>query len=179
MRPLLIIPVTVFVALVGVFGYQLWSGHDPRAISSPLIGQDVPRFDLPGLPGRSDEGLSSDDLSGAPVQVVNFFASWCVPCIAEHPQITALSRDYGLPVHGITYNDAPADTLAWLRRYGDPYDRVASDETRQSGVLWGITGVPETYIIDAQGAIRFKYAGPITPDILEAEILPVIRALSP
>ena len=179
MRPALLIPMAVFLALAGVFAYQLLSGHDPRAIPSPLIDQRVPDFALPSLPQREPAvGLAGADLSGGGVQLVNFFASWCVPCIAEHPQITALAERYGVPVHGITYNDEPADTLAWLNRHGDPYDRVATDDGRRAAIAWGVTGVPETYIVDDTGVIRYKHTGPIVPDDLDRTILPLIRELA-
>ena len=180
MRPALLIPIAVFVALAGVFAFQLLSGHDPRAIPSPLIDQPVPEFALSPLPGRQPAaGLGSADLDGEGVQLVNFFASWCVPCIAEHPQITALAAQHGVAVHGVTYNDAPADTLAWLNRHGDPYDRVAIDEDRGAAIAWGVTGVPETYVVDGAGVIRYKHTGPILPETLERTILPLIRDLSP
>jgi cytochrome c biogenesis protein CcmG/thiol:disulfide interchange protein DsbE len=106
--------------------------------------------------------------------LVNFFASWCLPCVAEHPMLVRLSRA-GVPVHGIAYKDKPADALAFLKRHGNPYTRLGVDEPGRVAIDWGVYGVPETYLIDPRGVIRWRYAGPITPETLEQDVSVLLR----
>jgi cytochrome c biogenesis protein CcmG/thiol:disulfide interchange protein DsbE len=141
---------------------------DPRGVPSMLIGKPVPSFALPG-----DPGFSSAELVGRPV-LVNWFASWCVPCVEEAAVLMGLKRA-GVALWGIAYKDKPADTAKFLARYGNPYARLARDEPGRVAIDWGVTGVPETYLVDAQGVVRWRYVGPMTPEAVSAELQPVLR----
>ena len=150
--------------------------YNPRGVPSALLGRGAPDFALPALEGADLPALSAADLRGpqpSPV-VVNFWASWCVPCIVEHPQLMRLSRD-GIPVLGINYKDRPADAAAFLTRHGNPFRRLGRDEPGRVAIDWGIYGVPETYLIDRQGIIRWRYAGPLTPEVLDQDLRPLLR----
>lgn len=166
-------PVAGFVGLSAVLGWGLT--RDPRELPSTLIGRSVPKFSLPPVQGRS-LGLSSDDLRGE-VSLVNFFASWCVACRAEHPLLIAMARSGAVPVHGINYKDAPADAARWLDTLGDPYKRTGADRDGRVGIEWGLYGVPETYVVSADGRVIYKLAGPLTEQIRDATILPLIERL--
>ena len=163
-----LIPVLLFLVVAGFLGVGLLL--NPRIIPSALIDKPVPRFALPGLEGH--QGLASDDLTGG-VQLVNVFASWCVPCRAEHPILMELKRQGVAPIQGINYKDAPANARDYLAETGDPYERIGADRDGRAGIEWGVYGVPETFVIDAKGRIAYKQVGPIMPqdkDRLLAEI---------
>ena len=136
---------------------------DPRGVPSMLIGKRVPPFNLPGDPGFADA-----DLSGRPI-LVNFFASWCVPCVEEAPVLMDLKRA-GVPVYGIAYKDKPAATAAFLAQRGNPYARMARDEAGRVAIDWGVTGVPESYLIDPHGEVRWRYVGPLPADVAAGEL---------
>jgi cytochrome c biogenesis protein CcmG/thiol:disulfide interchange protein DsbE len=173
-RTLLALVPFVLAVIVGGFlliGLEL----NPREIPSVLIGKPVPEFDLPPIDGRPP-GLSKADLKGE-VSLVNVFASWCVACRAEHPLLMDLKAQQIVPVHGLDYKDTPADARAWLARHGDPYERVGSDQSGRVGIEWGVYGVPETFLIDASGAIVCKHIGPITPSDWKDKLLPAVQAL--
>lgn len=170
------LPLALFVALAGVVAYFMLSGKDPKLLPSALIDQPAPQFDLPPIAGHDKPGLATADLKGK-VTVVNFFASWCVPCLAEHPQIVELAKDKDIQVVGINYkNDAEA-ARNWLNSNGDPYARIGADVKGAAGIDWGVYGMPETFILDRAGRIRFKHVGPILPDKLHATVLPLIARL--
>jgi len=169
------LPGLAFAALIVWVAIPLVRGDDPSDLPSALIDQAAPATDLPGLPGRGP-GFTTADLGGE-VMLVNVFASWCVPCLAEHPVLTRLAAEEGLTIHAINYRDAPDDALAWLGRHGDPFARIGSDPEGRAGIDWGITGVPETFVIDAAGRVRFRFAGPVMPEIAAERILPLVEAL--
>ena len=169
-------PAAVFVLLAGLFLSQLLLGRDPSHIPSALLDQPVPEFALPAVEGRNGaDGFTTADLRGS-LSIVNVFASWCVPCLAEHPLISRLADD-GYPVFGINHRDKDPEAAAWLRRHGDPYTGVGADRDARVSVEWGVTGVPETYIVDADGVIRYKHVGPLTVQSLEDDFLPRLKAL--
>jgi cytochrome c biogenesis protein CcmG/thiol:disulfide interchange protein DsbE len=175
-RALLFAPFAV-AAAGGVAFYGMLQGmrtgdYNPRGVPSALIGRAPPAFDLPALPGVETPALTSADLTGP--ALVNFWASWCVPCIIEHPQLMRLHRE-GVPVFGIAYKDKPEDSLRFLRERGNPYRRLSKDEPGRVAIDWGVYGVPETYLLDRQGIIRWRFAGPVTQDVLEADIRPLLR----
>jgi cytochrome c biogenesis protein CcmG/thiol:disulfide interchange protein DsbE len=145
-------------------------------VPSVLLGRPPPDFALPPLEAANLPALAAADLRAplpGPV-LVNFWASWCVPCIIEHPQLMRLSRD-GVPVLGINYKDRPEAGAEFLRRHGNPFQRLGRDEPGRVAIDWGVYGVPETYLLDRQGLVRWRFAGPITPEVLDRDLRPLLR----
>jgi cytochrome c biogenesis protein CcmG/thiol:disulfide interchange protein DsbE len=175
-RLLFLLPLLLVAALAVWIGGLLLSGRDPQALPSALIDKPLPPFTLAALPGRSD-GVASTDFGGKPM-LLNVFASWCVPCLAEHPVITKLGREDGISVLAINYKDKPDDALAWLKRNGDPYVRIGADADGRAAIDLGVYGVPETFVIDTAGRIRYRHPGPLTPDIVDREIRPLLAELA-
>jgi len=173
-RLLFILPV-LLVAVIGV-GLGFGLTRDASEIPSVLIDKKVPSFDLAALEGVETPGLATTDLGGE-VTLVNVFASWCAPCRVEHPVLTRLAEARGIPLYGINYKDAPADAAAWLAELGNPYRRIGVDREGRTGIELGLTGVPETYVVDADGRIRYRHAGPITPRDVEESLMPLIEEL--
>jgi cytochrome c biogenesis protein CcmG, thiol:disulfide interchange protein DsbE len=173
-RLLFLLPVLIFVG-VGI-GLAVGLTRDPSTLPSPLIDKPVPTFELPPLAGRDGPGFSSADLEGR-VSLVNVFASWCVPCRVEHPLLMALAED-GVAIYGIDYKD-PADKAAgWLAELGDPYRAIGADQDGRVAVDWGVYGVPETFVIDAEGRIRHRHVGPLQPRDIEGTIKPLLAELA-
>ena len=141
---------------------------DPRGVPSMILNKPVPPFKLPG-----DPGFASTDLRGRPI-LVNFFASWCIPCVEEEPMLMVLKQQ-GIPIYGIAYKDKPAATDAFLAKHGNPYAKLARDEPGRVAIDWGVTGVPETYLIDPRGIVRWRGVGPLTPDTIAGELQPLLR----
>jgi cytochrome c biogenesis protein CcmG/thiol:disulfide interchange protein DsbE len=167
------LPVLGFLVLVGFFVLGL--RHDPALLPSAMIDKPAPDFALPAL--ESDKpGLARADLAGQPV-LVNFFASWCLPCREEHATLAGLAASGTVPLYGIAYKDKPADSQRFLSALGDPYQRIGIDAEGRTAIDFGVYGVPETYIVDATGAIRYRWVGPLTPEALQTEILPRLAAL--
>lgn len=163
MRRLLVaLPVLIVLVLGGFFWWGLNPDRDPNAIPSVLIDAQAPEFALDGIPGLETPGLSKSDLSGAsnPL-VVNVFASWCVPCRAEHAVLTRMAREEQIHLLGINYKDKPEDATRWLDELGNPYERIGADLNGRVGIEWGISGVPETFVIDANGIVVYRFVGPI------------------
>ncbi|MBX6743700.1 MAG: DsbE family thiol:disulfide interchange protein [Acetobacteraceae bacterium] len=178
-RALLLAPLVV-AGGAGLGFYAMLRGlrtgdYDPRGVPSALIGKAPPDFSLPPLEGADRPGLSAADLrgQGRPV-LVNFFASWCVPCVIEHPQMMRLSRA-GVSIFGIAYKDKPQDSLGFLHKHGMPYTRLGVDLPGRVAIDWGVYGVPETYLIDKSGVIRWRWAGPVTEDTLTQDLEPLLR----
>jgi cytochrome c biogenesis protein CcmG/thiol:disulfide interchange protein DsbE len=170
-RPILvIIPLIIFVAIAALFALQLYSG-DPTKLPSVLIDKKVPQFDLKALAGLERDGqavpgFSSDDLATGEVTVVNVWASWCVPCRLEHPYVAELARQPGARVYGLNYKDKTENALKFLSQLGNPFAAVGVDDSGRVAIDWGVYGVPETFIVDGGGTIRYKHVGPINPDVL-------------
>jgi cytochrome c biogenesis protein CcmG, thiol:disulfide interchange protein DsbE len=171
------------VALAGGAGFYLMlrglqdGSFNPRGVPSVLIGRTAPEFTLPPLESSGLPALASSDLANLPGPVlVNFWASWCVPCIIEHPHLMALHRR-GVPVYGVNYKDRAADAQAFLTRHGNPYTRLGVDNPGRVSIDWGVYGVPETYILDRQGIVRWRWAGPITPEIMSQDVNPLLDRL--
>ena len=169
-----LLPLGVFIALVLLLGVGL--SLNPREVPSPLIGKPAPAFQLPQL-HQPEQSLSSRELQGK-VWVLNVWASWCAACRDEHPVLTDLARSGIAPVYGLNYKDKRDDAIAWLKRYGDPYAASVVDADGRIGIDYGVYGVPETYVIDKQGVIRYKRIGPVTPAILKDKIVPLITELN-
>ena len=168
-----LIPLLVFVVIVGF----LWAGLslNPREVPSPLIDKPAPEFALPKLLGQGAV-LRTDDLRGQ-VWLLNVFASWCTPCLEEHPLLIDLAKRNVVPVYGLNYKDQRAVALKWLRKHGDPYTDIMVDVEGRTGIEYGVYGVPETFVIDKLGVIRFKHIGPLTPQVLEEKIVPLVKRL--
>ena len=178
-RLLVALPLILFAALAAIFLVRLFAG-DPSKHPSALIGKPVPDFKMSGLDGlkrdgEAVEGFSAGTLYGAKVSLVNVWASWCAPCRAEHPYLMQLSKRPDIQVFGLNYKDKPDNARRFLGVHGNPYARVGVDPKGRVAVDWGVYGVPETFVVDKQGKIRFKYVGPITPDVLK-KLLPQIEA---
>lgn len=173
MRPGLLVPLAVFTLLMAFLLVGLF--RNPTEVPSPLIGKVAPDFDLPRLSDPRTT-FSNREMAGK-VWLLNVWASWCVSCRAEHPLLVQLARENIVPIYGLNYKDRRDDALDWLRTFGDPYVASAHDLDGRVGMDYGVYGVPETYVIDAQGVIRYKQIGPITPDVLQARILPLVREL--
>ncbi len=172
-RILYLLPLLVFLGISIYFAIGL--GLNPKELPSALIDKPVPTTDLPPLM-ETLPGIATEDFGGE-VVAVNVFASWCIPCRVEHPLITRLAEDEGVPVFGLNWKDERPDAIAWLNELGNPYSRIGHDLDGRVGIDWGVYGVPETYIVDKQGRIRYKHVGPLSPDSLNNEFLPVVREL--
>ena len=172
-RLVLLLPLAVFGLLGAAFYWGLWN-NDAR-LPSTLIDKAVPEFALAPIEGRQD-GLSSADLQGQ-VSLVNVWASWCVPCRMENPLLVELAEAGILPIYGINYKDAPEEALAFLNELGDPFTRIGVDRSGRVAIDWGVYGLPETFVIDAEGRIAYKHVGPFDRRALEEDILPVVRRL--
>ena len=160
-RWLFVLPLLMALLLGGFFAYALLSGRNTEDIGSPLVGKAAPAIDLAPL-HEGSKRLSADDWKGQ-VSVVNFFASWCAPCQVEHPLMMRMARD-GVRVQGVNYKNKPEDARPWLARLGDPYERIGVDADGTAGVEFGISGVPETFVIDKAGIVRLHLRRPLTPD---------------
>ena len=166
-------PLVVAVAIGGAFYWGMKTGTD--TLPSALIGRPVPAFTLPPIDGRQD-GLATADLKGQ-VSLVNVWASWCVPCRAENPVLVSLARRGAVPIFGLNYKDTAKDALAFLAELGDPFARIGADTSGRVAIDWGIYGVPETYVIGADGTIAFRQVGPIDQKTLDEVILPIVARL--
>jgi len=171
-RWLFIIPVAVFGLMAA--GFYVGLGIDPNILPSALIDEEAPTFNLPPLPGRTT-GFSSADLKGH-VSLVNTFASWCGPCRIEHSVLNTLAARKQVPIYGINYKDKGDAALAWIGALGDPYTRIGADSGRV-GIDWGVYGVPETFVVDKTGHIRYKHVGPLSEDDVKKTILPLVAKL--
>ncbi len=169
-----IIPLAVFVVLVGFLAAGL--KLDPREVPSPLIGKPAPAFALTRL-DDAGKTIRREDMLGQ-VWLLNVWASWCAACRDEHPHLVAFARTKRLPMIGLNYKDTRKDGLGWLARLGDPYNASLFDEDGRVGIDFGVYGVPETFIIDKQGVIRFKHIGAVTPEVIEKRILPLLKDLN-
>ncbi|MEJ2644905.1 MAG: DsbE family thiol:disulfide interchange protein [Gammaproteobacteria bacterium] len=168
-----LIPFGMFAALVALLIVGLH--HDPRRVPSPLIGKPAPQFSLSELKDPTHV-LSRRDLLGK-VTLVNVWASWCVSCREEAPLLTMLGKSGVVPIYGLNYKDNRARAIRWLKDFGDPYVADAFDKDGRTAINWGVYGVPETFVVDANGIIRYKQVGPVTESALQDKILPLVRKL--
>ena len=168
---LALLPLVALVGLIAVFALSL--NRDPSLIQSVLIDKPAPVFTLPAVPGLGVDGFDTASLTGE-VTLVNVFASWCIPCRDEHPVLEALKRETGVRLFGINQKDAPENAAAFLAALGNPYDAIGADVNGRISIDWGVYGVPETFIVDAKGVIRFKHVGPLSMEDIASEIVPAI-----
>lgn len=188
---LVLLPLIIFAGLAALFLVQLLMGRDPNEIPSALIDRPAPTFELPALqglnangkpvPGLTTADLIAGDGAGADpegqVTVVNIFASWCVPCREEHPLLEVLAEQPNVRLVGINYKDKTENALRFLGSLGNPYEAVGVDEKGRAAIDWGVYGVPETFVVDATGRIRYKFIGPLSPQSLKDVLLPKIEAV--
>jgi len=167
------IPLAVFALLAAFFGLGLT--HDPRELPSPFIGKPAPAFKLEQL-HDAKLAFAPEDMKGK-VWLLNVWASWCVSCRIEHPLLVEMSKRMRVPIVGLNYKDRREDGVDWLAKFGNPYTLSAWDIDGRVGIDYGVYGAPETYLIDKQGLIRYKHVGPMTPEVLEKNVLPLIRKL--
>jgi cytochrome c biogenesis protein CcmG, thiol:disulfide interchange protein DsbE len=173
-------PLAIFAVLGAIFALALKTG-DPSRLPSALIGQRAPDVALGQLEGLTDgtrpvPAFSGADLAQGQVSVVNFWASWCVPCVQEHPQLVTLKERAGVRLYGVNYKDQAAAARRFLGRYGNPFAAVGTDDNGRAAIEWGVYGMPETFVVNGKGEIAYKHVGPITPETLESRIIPAIRA---
>jgi cytochrome c biogenesis protein CcmG/thiol:disulfide interchange protein DsbE len=164
----------VFAALVLLLAIGL--RLNPREVPSPLIGKPAPPFELPLLQ-EPDRRFNEKQMLGH-VWILNVWASWCPPCLLEHPIVTRVAAAGIAPVIGLNYKDARDEALPWLQRNGNPYQLIAFDRDGRIGIDYGVYGVPETYVIDGKGVIRFKHIGPLTPDVVREKVEPLVKQLA-
>lgn len=170
-RLLFILPVALFTAVVGAF--LLGLRHDPSHITSVLIDKPLPAFALPAV--RDNQGLASADFKGQPM-LLNVFASWCVACREEHQMLLQLKQQ-GVIIQGLDWKDAAADGARYLAENGDPYIRAGNDASGRTGIDLGVAGVPETFVIDGRGRVRYKFIGPIDAEDWENTLKPMLQRL--
>jgi cytochrome c biogenesis protein CcmG/thiol:disulfide interchange protein DsbE len=170
---LFLLPAALFAVLVIAFAVGL--RHDPHLVPSALINRPAPDFALPGL-YESANGLTRNDLDGR-VTLVNFFASWCAPCREEHSELMALGRLPGVTLDGIAYKDKPEEARRFLGRLGDPFSHIGVDRNGTAAIDFGVYGVPETYVVDRTGHIRYRHVGPLTAEDVKNEIVPMIQQI--
>jgi len=174
-RALFLAPLLVFAVLVGYFAIGLTM--DPRKLPNMLQGKPVPEFTLAALLGRDDKGFKNSDLEGD-VTLVNVFGSWCVACRVEHPFLMALKENNLVPIHGIDWREE--DKTAgpdWLKKFGDPYTLAGDDPKSRAAIAFGVTGAPETFLVDQKGVVRYKHVGPINQNSWDEIIHPLIIKL--
>jgi cytochrome c biogenesis protein CcmG/thiol:disulfide interchange protein DsbE len=169
-----LIPLAVLVVLLGFLGAGL--KLDPREVPSPLIGKPAPGFALARLDDAT-QTIKREDMLGK-VWMLNVWASWCVACREEHPLLVEFSKQKVLPIYGLNYKDQRPDGLGWLGQFGNPYDASLFDVDGRVGIDFGVYGVPETFIMDKQGVVRMKHIGPLTPEVIQSKIVPLVRQLN-
>jgi cytochrome c biogenesis protein CcmG/thiol:disulfide interchange protein DsbE len=171
-RLIFILPIIAFAGLAAFLGFGLT--QDPKELPSQLIDRPLPEFALPGIV-EGGPGLASASFKGEP-RLLNVWASWCAACPQEHPVLERIAQE-GFPVYGIAWKDKPEDSRAFLARYGDPYSGMGSDFPGRTAIDLGVTGAPETFVVDKKGRVRFKQIGPISPEVWEGQIRPLMQKL--
>jgi cytochrome c biogenesis protein CcmG/thiol:disulfide interchange protein DsbE len=167
-------PLALFAVLLGFLAVGL--NLNPREVPSPLIDKPAPAFALARLDDPAQQ-ITHADLKGQ-VWILNVWASWCVACRQEHPLLVDFAKRSPVPLYGLNYKDKREDGLAWLARFGDPYKASLFDIDGRVGIDFGVYGVPETFVIDKEGVIRFKQIGPVTPEVLRDRIEPLLKQLN-
>ena len=171
-----IVPALAFVALAFILLRSLHT-HPSAEIPTALTGRPAPRLVLPALDADAPDFTPADVSVPGQVTLVNVFASWCIPCREEAPQLAQLARAPGVRLVGIVYKDKPDAARAFLQEYGNPFQRIGQDADGRAGIEWGISGVPETFVVDGHGIVRGRF-GPLSPDNIKSDLLPVVEAAS-
>ncbi len=173
MKTRFFLPLAGFAALALLLGVGL--GLKPREVPSPFIGKPAPAFSLPQL-HQPQQQLAPGDMQGQ-VWLLNVWASWCAPCREEHPLLVTAARERQVPIVGLNYKDDPRNAQEWLRKLGDPYVGIGVDASGRVGIDYGVYGVPETFVIDKAGVVRFKHIGPMTSEVWTRDVLPLVKRL--
>jgi len=171
----LLAPPLIFLGLAAMF-YVGLQRENPNALPSELIGRSVPAVNLTNL--REDPAPIDADFSADNVKLVNFWASWCGPCRAEAPILERMADEMEIPIIGINYKDQPEQAKAFLSQFGDPFIKIGADFTGRNAIEWGVTGVPETFVVDENGVILLRYPGPITQSVLDSHLLPLLNGVA-
>ncbi|MGD9668658.1 MAG: DsbE family thiol:disulfide interchange protein [Hyphomicrobiaceae bacterium] len=174
-----VLPVAMFFGLAIMFAFALFSG-DPSKLPSALIGRPAPQTEFAPLEGLKNAdhpvpGFKTADLADGNVKLVNFWASWCIPCVQEHPMLIELAKRTGISILGVNYKDDPAAARRFIGRYGNPYKAVGVDPQGRGAIEWGVYGMPESFVVDAKGRIAYKHVGPISMESLEEKVIPAIE----
>ncbi len=169
-----LLPLLIFGVLLVLFVVGL--GINPREVPSPLIGRPAPHFSLTTLTA-ADQQITEAQFGQQPVALFNVWASWCTACREEHPFLMQLSQQAEIPIYGLNYKDERPDAIAWLRRFGNPYRIIGHDHDGRVGIDWGVYGVPETFIVDRHGTIRYKQIGPLTEQVWREQVAPLVAAI--
>ena len=177
-RLLFLLPLATLALMAGFFAWSLMAGRDPASIGSVMVGRPAPRLDVRAL-RDGDKPLTDAMLRTGKPTIVNFFASWCTPCLAEHPLFTRLAQRDGAVIIGIAWKNKPEEARAWLAKLGDPFLYAGQDFDGRTGLDWGLSGVPETYLVDGNGIVRFHFRGPITEKDVRDTILPFLKGGEP
>jgi cytochrome c biogenesis protein CcmG, thiol:disulfide interchange protein DsbE len=167
-------PLGIFLVIALFLGLGL--SLNPREVPSPFIDKPAPQISLPTL-FDANRQVTNESLSGS-VWVLNVWASWCVACRAEHELLKAFAATQTVPLVGLNYKDKPADAKKWLRDLGNPYAVIAVDFKGDTGIDWGVYGVPETFVIDQQGTVRYKHIGPLDSAAVQNDLIPLIKTLT-
>ena len=182
---LILLPLIIFMAMAGLFLWQMASGKDPNQIPSVLINKPAPEFDLAPLnasygirtpEGGEMPGFKTADFEGK-ISVVNVWASWCPTCRDEHPILLDMTKDKRFELVGLAYKDDPANSARFLRNHGNPFDAVGMDISGRVGIDWGVYGAPETFIVDQTGTIRYKHIGALTPRSMVESFMPKLEEI--
>lgn len=173
------VPIAIFAVVAAFFAYALTSG-DPSKLPSALIGKPVPQSTFPAVEGLQDDkgpvdGFTSADLASGKVTVVNFWASWCGPCVEEHPLLTDLATAAQVDVFGVNYKDQATAARRFIGRYGNPFKAIGTDLNGRTAIEWGVYGMPETFVISPNGQIAYKHVGPLTAQSIEERLIPAIE----
>tara|TARA_B100000700_G_scaffold86211_1_gene96954 strand:+ start:3718 stop:4266 length:549 start_codon:yes stop_codon:yes gene_type:complete len=174
-KTLFILPFLIFFGVITYFAIPIVKKSDPKLLPSALVDRDVPQNKLPPL-SKSKRGFDHEDLMGGET-LVNFFSSWCGPCRVEHDLLMKISKEKTVRLFGINYKDQTQAAINWLNQLGDPFERIVADKDGRAAIDWGVYGVPETYLIDKQGKVRYRHVGPLTERILEEKLMPIIQLL--
>jgi cytochrome c biogenesis protein CcmG/thiol:disulfide interchange protein DsbE len=172
-----LIPAAAFFLVAGFFLVAVFRG-DPSTVPSPLIGRAIPEFSLPAIDGVDRPGMATSDFAQGKPVIVNVWASWCIPCREEHAVLSELKKMTDVPIYGLNYKDSAEGAQQFLAELGNPFARIGADAKGRVGLDWGVYGVPETYVVDGHGHIAYKHVGPLTPEIVDGEILPALRSVS-
>ena len=177
-KAIYLLPIGAFAVCAAILLVALRTGE--RDLPSTLLNAKVRPFDVPTLTNEAQvnekDRITQEALQAGEVTVVNFWASWCGPCEIEHPQLMRLSKDGDVVLIGIAFKDAPRDAHDFLTNLGDPFDRIGFDANGRAGIEWGISGVPETFVVDGAGTVVFRHVGPIMPRDLDTQLMPAIAA---